>query len=836
MILYNAKAARDLQILEVQEDAWKIVDVVAIRQSRFIDSARQLLMLLAETPQVASGDPYACELLLQRVVERNKVYKNLGVIESNGAVRCRAREVAQPTKVETSAHFRRAVATKAFAIGDYQIERNSIGGSVNFGYPVINADGKVAAVIFAALDVNWMTQLAAESNLPEGVALSIVDSKGTLLARFPEPKDWVGKHIPDAPLFEMLQMRNLVTKELVGVDGLARLYAFKSLGNGTDSGQIHVIVGVPKDVAFGAINRALTRNLVWLTCVCLLATGLAWFVGSKFVVGYVRIRAEAEEVRARLAAIVESSEDAIVGMTLDGAITTWNNGAASMYGYSADEVNGQAITLLIPPERHGEIPELLEIIKRGKGVNRYETERIHKDGRHLYVSASLSPIRDRLGTVIGASTITRDITLLRKNEEQLLAHADQLETLHAVAQEVGGTLSLEEVVQRALNRVVSASHFDFAFVHFSGEVAGGKFYGASSGTHSAAELERVWRGLGDRLTGDFLECRNPWFVEDVAAVAELSAGANQSGIKALAVLPLCRTEQYSAALVVMNTTTRRFTAEESQFLPALSRQIALAIENARLYGATLQANKELQDEVEERRRAEKTLADFTAMVVHDLRSPLSNVVSITESIIDELFGPVTEPQRKWLWKIQTNCKSLIGHVSDFLDLSKIDAGQLEIRKEPVELEPLIHESLVEYSIEADKRNILLKTEIGARIPTVLADPRRVNQVLSNLLSNALKFTEEGGKIDVGASRGDHDEVLVWVKDSGIGIHQDEVEQLFGMYRQLSSGTRSKRKGTGLGLAICKNIVEAQGGRIWVESKQGKGTTFFFSLSVNAENS
>ena len=154
------------------------------------------------------------------------------------------------------------------------------------------------------------------SNLPDGVALSIVDSKGTLLARFPDPEKWIGKHIPDASLFEMLQLRSRIsTRELVGLDGVERLYALKPIPRHATAGQVYVMVGIAKELAFGQANQALTRSLIWFGIVSLVATGLAWLIGSKFVVGYVKIRAESEEARAQLAAIVESSQDAIIGMT-----------------------------------------------------------------------------------------------------------------------------------------------------------------------------------------------------------------------------------------------------------------------------------------------------------------------------------------------------------------------------------------------------------------------------------------------------------------------------------------------------------------------------------------
>jgi PAS domain S-box-containing protein len=833
LILYQAKLARDLRVAESQEHAWQIVEKVALREARFIDSAKQLLTLLAETPEVTGNDFAGCSDFLRRFAERNKLYVDLGVADSNGNILCRAEESgAANENLARTSHFRGAMTARTFAIGDYQLQSKAERRSVNFAYPIFTHDSRVRAIIFVALDIRWINELAAENNLPDGVSLSVVDSKGILLARFPEPQKWVGRHIPDASLFEMLQLRSQDTKELVGLDGVDRLYALKPLSVNA-AGQIYVMVGIPKNVAFGQVNRSLARNLVWLALVSFSATGIAWLIGSKFVVGYVKIRAEAEEARARLAAIVESSEDAIIGMRLDGIITSWNAGAESMYGFRAHEMVGQSVERLIPPELHDEVSELLEIVKHGRGINRYESRRMRKDGQGFDVSASLSPTRDLRGKVVGAATITRDITLLRKGEEQLLAYTDHLETLNTVSQEIAGTLSVDEVIERGLSRLLTASGFDFAFVRFSQGTPDRTFYGVSSKSHSLKDLEQIWSQLGNEFEQCFWECRNAWFVEDVAAASELALAAEANEVKALAVLPLTHGGPLRAAAALMSTHARPFGTDEKQFLQAMSRQIALAVENARLYSATLQANHELRREIEERKRVEQTLADFTAMVAHDLRSPLSNVVSITDSIRDGLFGPVTEPQRKWLWKVEESCRSLIGHVSDFLDMSKIDAGKLQLLKAPVDLATLLRDRLLEYSLEADKRKIALKASISDSFPPLFLDGRRFNQVLDNLLSNAFKFTDAGGVVEVAAQiYGDRD-VVMWVKDSGIGIADDETDLIFDKYRQVISGQQADRKGTGLGLAICKKIVEAHGGRIWVESVPGKGSTFFVSLPLNA---
>jgi len=835
LILFQAKIARDTQIAEAREAAWQIVENVALRESRFIDAAEQLLALLAETPDVIGGDPGSCSRFLRHFIERNKVYADLGIAEADGRVVCRAEPPSTDDNVGATSYFQRAAQAKSFAIGDYQVQGAAPRQTMNFGYPIVDEQGRLKRVLFAALDVSWINQLAAGHALPAGVELSIVDSKGTLLARFPEPEKWVGKHIPDAPLFEMLQLRSgNGERELVGLDGVDRIYALKPVSWRTGAGQVYVMTGIAKTAAFEEANRNLARNLTWLTVVSLLAISLAWLVGSKIVVGYVRDRAEAEESRLRLAAIVESSQDAIIGMTLDGAVTSWNEGAQMMFGFQRDEIVGQSVHRLIPESHQGEVAELLELVKRDLGINRYESKRTRKDGTLFDISASLSPIRDLHGRVIGAATISRDITLARKGEEQLLAYTDQLEILNQISQEIAGTLSVPEVIERSLRGLASASGFEIALARWSQDGAE-SFYGVSAEPRSPAELQEIWTGLGAEFEQCFWQCRNAWFVENMAEAAEFAPTAGTSRVRALVVLPLAHGAALSAAAVLMSARVHLFGAEEKQFLQALTRQIALAVENARLYGSTVAANQELRREIEERVRAERLLADFTAMVAHDLRSPLSNIVSISDSIHDGLFGPVTELQKKWLCKMQESCRGLIAHVSDFLDLSKIDAGKLQLTRAPADLGGLLRDSALAYSVEAEKRKILLKTDIAPDLPALSIDSRRINQVLDNLLSNAFKFTGGGTAIEVAARAWGDAEVVFWVKDSGIGIDSGELDGIFDMYRQARGGQASAQKSTGLGLAICKKIIEAHGGKIWAESEPDRGSTFYVSLPRDSDS-
>ena len=231
---------------------------------------------------------------------------------------------------------------------------------------------------------------------------------------------------------------------------------------------------------------------------------------------------------------------------------------------------------------------------------------------------------------------------------------------------------------------------------------------------------------------------------------------------------------------------------------------------------------------------EKLKADFNAMIVHDLRAPLTAIMSGVAIIQDGLVGPVTDEQKSWLVKIEDGSRKLLDLINDFLDLSKIEAGRLDLVKEEVDLAAAVRANLDDFAVLSREKKIALSNLIDGADYRIEADRGRLGQVLTNLLSNAVKFTAEGGAIEIGACQDTAKEIKVWVKDTGLGSPAAEMGNLFDKYRQTQSGKRSKHKGTGLGLAICKMIVESHGGKIWAESVEGKGTTFFFTLPRPAE--
>jgi signal transduction histidine kinase len=247
------------------------------------------------------------------------------------------------------------------------------------------------------------------------------------------------------------------------------------------------------------------------------------------------------------------------------------------------------------------------------------------------------------------------------------------------------------------------------------------------------------------------------------------------------------------------------------------------------------AQEKIKKQAEELDKLNRLQADFAAMMAHDLRSPLTSVISTAAMLGEGLLGAVTEEQKRWLGKIETNCLQLVEIVNDFLDLSKIEAGHVSLAKQLVDLRELVRSSLETYLPLANGKRIALRDRLDADLPMLEVDPKRMDQVLSNLIGNALKFTPEGGEVEVGAKR-DNGRVRLWVKDSGLGIAPEEVKSLFQKYRQASAAEESAQKGTGLGLLISKLLVEAHGGQIRVESAPGRGSTFTVIIPCPARGS
>ncbi len=304
-------------------------------------------------------------------------------------------------------------------------------------------------------------------------------------------------------------------------------------------------------------------------------------------------------------------------------------------------------------------------------------------------------------------------------------------------------------------------------------------------------------------------------VEEVGAILE--ASPTQS---ALAV-PLKVRGQVIGALDFYETDQARdWSAEDIGMVEAVANQVALAIENARAY-------EELQKTAEQLKEMDRLKTQFLANMSHELRTPLNSIIGFSRVILKGIDGPINAQQRADLTSIYNNGQHLLGMINDILDISKIEAGKMELIFEPVDVQQIISGVMSTAIALVRDRPIELRQEVAPDLPIIRADGTRLRQVILNLLSNAAKFTEEG-QVTLRAWA-DEEQITISVEDTGIGISPEHQTTIFEEFRQVDASTTRRTGGTGLGLAISRHFVEMQGGRIWVESEPGVGSTFTFTL-------
>jgi signal transduction histidine kinase len=296
------------------------------------------------------------------------------------------------------------------------------------------------------------------------------------------------------------------------------------------------------------------------------------------------------------------------------------------------------------------------------------------------------------------------------------------------------------------------------------------------------------------------------------------------GYRGLLAVPLLRENELVGGLVLLRKTPGAFAAETIALVQTLANQSVLAIENAELFDEIEQKSRELE-------AASRHKSEFLANMSHELRTPLNAVLGYAELIQDGIYGEVSAKMQGVLDRIQQNGRHLLGLINAVLDLSKIEAGQLTLSPADYSMRELVLDVVSATEALAAEKKLVLEVDAPADLPRGRGDERRLTQVLMNLVSNAIKFTD-AGSVTIRAKLEDGSFVVA-VSDTGVGIAEGDRERIFEEFQQVDSSSTRKKGGTGLGLAIARRIVELHGGRIWVESTPGEGSTFSFTLPLDA---
>jgi PAS domain S-box-containing protein len=531
-------------------------------------------------------------------------------------------------------------------------------------------------------------------------------------------------------------------------------------------------------------------------------------------------RRQIEAAQAQLAAIVQSSDDAIFSKTLDGTLISWNAAAERIYGYSAEEAIGRSVHMLAPPDRPNEIAQILDQLKRGERISRLETLRVRKDGSILPVSLTISPILDANGAISAASTIARDIT----DRQQATERSAQLQNIATALSEALTPAQVADVVVEHGIGAIGARAGSLALLSEGGaalEVVGAIGY--------PAQMLDSWRRIALSEAAPLVEAahaKKPILIESRAALAARYPQLSQQPMPehhSWAAIPLLVEGRVSGAIGLSFSQERAFGPDERAFLLTLASQCAQALERARLYEAERLA----------RTRAEAAVRlrdQFLSIAAHELKTPLTSLLGYAQLFQRraQRAGSLAEADERALGVIVGQAARLNRMVAALLDVGRIESGQLSISRAPLDVCDLARRVAEEAREQAEQHPLEISCAPGQLM--IEGDDLRLEQVLQNLIQNAIKYSPPGSPVAVRVERQGADAVVA-VTDQGLGIPQAALAQLFQRFYRAPNVDERQISGMGIGLFVVKEIVLLHGGSVAVESAEGQGSTFTVRLPL-----
>jgi PAS domain S-box-containing protein len=507
-------------------------------------------------------------------------------------------------------------------------------------------------------------------------------------------------------------------------------------------------------------------------------------VGITNILTDVSERRRGEQATARLAAIVDASDDAIIGKTLSGEITSWNPAAERIYGYRSAEVVGEHISILVPDDRLAELEQIIAGTVAGAHVTHLETRRRCKDGRIIDVSITVSPVRGVNGEIVGAATVARDITERKQVERNRVRELENLEeaqrlaklgswTRKSAAGEATWSPQMYEIFGRDPAAGPAAGPDLLGYVHPDDRERIAQAHREAFASRADFELEcRINRGDGEVRHVRMLGYADP---------------ANAGGYLG--------------------------TAQD------VTDQRQAEAERAEMLAATVRAES-----------ANRAKSEFLARMSHELRTPLNSIMGFAQLMELEGLAP---HQEEHVGMVLRASRHLLELINEVLDLARVETGRLSVSPEPVALLRAISVAVDLITPLASERDITLHIDAEqlAVDQHVSADSNRLNQVLLNLLSNAVKYNRGGGRVEISFPGIEDGLVRIRIADTGIGIPEDRLSVLFEPFERLGA-ERTEVEGTGLGLALSKALAETMGGTLELESSSADGSSFIIGLCLS----
>jgi len=416
--------------------------------------------------------------------------------------------------------------------------------------------------------------------------------------------------------------------------------------------------------------------------------------------------------------------------------------------------------------------------------------------------------------------------LFNETKEALDQQRASAEVLATISSSIADTAPVFEKILSSAERLFAGKVISINLLGDDGRIHMAAYHGPDreklqAAVYDAALAEResgTSRAIARRIVLHYPDIAN-----DPDVPPGVRIGSDAVGVKAGLVAPMIWEGKGIGAIVVGRDYVGPFSEKDIALLKTFADQAVIAIQNARLFS-------EIQDKSRQLEVANKHKSEFLANMSHELRTPLNAIIGFSEVLLERMFGEVNEKQDDYLKDIHSSGRHLLSLINDILDLSKIEAGRMELEPSTFELAAALSNAMTLVRERAQRHSIVMGQQVDAKLGEIIADERKFKQILVNLLSNAVKFTPDGGRIDVIARREDGAAVIA-VHDTGIGIAPEDQAAVFEEFRQVGRDYTNKQEGTGLGLTLTKKFVELHGGRIWLESEPGKGSTFTFTIPV-----
>lgn len=527
-----------------------------------------------------------------------------------------------------------------------------------------------------------------------------------------------------------------------------------------------------------------------------------------------------------LQTLVNAMGDGLIMLDAANRVTFVNRRLCRMLGYEENELVGRAISELM---HSGDRSSTDAWITKATGTSSFEKRLLRKNGTALPVLAVHVPGQH---SGVGDIMVVSDLSEQKEREVDLMRRTRQLTAINSAGHTMASMLDFDSIPQTILEQAVQVLDAKAGSILLVDETTRLLSFKAVVGPQESGRLVGVQVPMGYGVIGWVAQNGKPALVDDVRKDPRFYRGIDQTtGLQTINVVavPLLIKRQVIGVLELLNKTDGKFNDEDLNVTETLAQWAAVAIENARLVSHLREHAEQLEKAYGELQEADTLKDELIQNVSHELRTPLAFILGYIELLQTEGIGPLNDQQREGLEIVRKKCMTLTKLVNDIVGLQRLRTSGLERRV--VNLNALTAQVFHTAEATAEAAEQTLRLDVPDKEVTVMADEERLEQVLDNLVNNAIKFSQPGGKVTLFLRESDHGVVLA-VEDTGIGIASDKLARVFERFYQVDGSATRKYGGMGLGLAICKEIVEAHGGTIAAESETGKGSRFTVTLPVS----